>query len=139
MRYYTPALFNCQLTRPFETLSPSSSFTPFTAFTLSTPLPFYLSHLLLTAFFPPPLVAIFAFTYFVHKIFLSPSSLPPFSSPLLSSPVLPSHLLSTLLFFLHSCSSVEEIVTESVMRTLQGSSCKMHPCGREDIDVRCLG
>ena len=35
--------------------------------------------------------------------------------------------------------SVEEIVTEAVMQSLKGSSCKMHPCGREDIDVRCLG
>ena len=35
--------------------------------------------------------------------------------------------------------SVEEIVTEAVMKSLKGSSCKLHPCGREDIDVRCLG
>ena len=35
--------------------------------------------------------------------------------------------------------SVEEIVTEAVMKTLAGASCKFHPCGREDIDVRCLG
>ena len=25
------------------------------------------------------------------------------------------------------------------MLLLKGISCKMHPCGREDIDVRCLG
>jgi hypothetical protein len=35
--------------------------------------------------------------------------------------------------------SVEEIVTEAVMKILIGASCKFHPCGREDIDVRCLG
>ena len=36
-------------------------------------------------------------------------------------------------------SSVEEIVSEAIAACLQAKGCKMHPCGREDIDVRCLG
>jgi hypothetical protein len=36
-------------------------------------------------------------------------------------------------------SSVEEIVSEAIAACLQARGCKMHPCGREDIDVRCLG
>jgi tRNA U54 and U55 pseudouridine synthase Pus10 len=35
--------------------------------------------------------------------------------------------------------SVEEIVQEAVNRVLVSKSCRMHPCGREDIDVRMLG
>lgn len=35
--------------------------------------------------------------------------------------------------------SVEEIVTAEVKARLQAADCRMHPCGREDIDVRCLG
>lgn len=35
--------------------------------------------------------------------------------------------------------SVEEIISEVLVDSLQAKSCKMHPCGREDIDVRCLG
>jgi hypothetical protein len=35
--------------------------------------------------------------------------------------------------------SVEEIIQEAVNRTLLSRSCRMHPCGREDIDVRMLG
>jgi tRNA U54 and U55 pseudouridine synthase Pus10 len=35
--------------------------------------------------------------------------------------------------------SVEEILSEAVLKSLKASSCKMHACGREDIDVRCLG
>jgi hypothetical protein len=35
--------------------------------------------------------------------------------------------------------SVEEIISEGVLHALQGTGCKMHACGREDIDVRCLG
>ena len=36
-------------------------------------------------------------------------------------------------------SSVEEIVAHTVLEQLSAKTCKMHPCGREDIDVRCLG
>ena len=36
-------------------------------------------------------------------------------------------------------SSVEEIVCEAVTHCLQCKACRMHPCGREDIDVRMLG
>jgi tRNA U54 and U55 pseudouridine synthase Pus10 len=32
--------------------------------------------------------------------------------------------------------SVEEIVSESVCKFLDAKYCRMHPCGREDIDVR---
>lgn len=35
--------------------------------------------------------------------------------------------------------SVEEIVSEQVVKILRARSCRMHACGREDIDVRCLG
>jgi hypothetical protein len=35
--------------------------------------------------------------------------------------------------------SVEEIIQEAVNRTLLSKSCRIHPCGREDIDVRMLG
>lgn len=35
--------------------------------------------------------------------------------------------------------SVEGIVSEAVCRVLGASKCRMHPCGREDIDVRMLG
>jgi tRNA pseudouridine synthase 10 len=35
--------------------------------------------------------------------------------------------------------SVEEIISDVLVECLQAKSCKMHPCGREDIDVRCLG
>lgn len=35
--------------------------------------------------------------------------------------------------------SVEEIIQEAVNRILKCKSCRMHPCGREDIDVRMLG
>ncbi len=35
--------------------------------------------------------------------------------------------------------SVEEIVNSVVKEHLQAADCRMHPCGREDIDVRCLG
>mmetsp|Transcript_5065 Transcript_5065/g.5187 ORF Transcript_5065/g.5187 Transcript_5065/m.5187 type:complete len:524 (+) Transcript_5065:187-1758(+) len=35
--------------------------------------------------------------------------------------------------------SVEEILSEAVLLSLKATSCKMHACGREDIDVRCLG
>ncbi len=34
--------------------------------------------------------------------------------------------------------SVEEVVAWAVRRRL-GGSCRLHGCGREDIDVRCLG
>lgn len=34
---------------------------------------------------------------------------------------------------------MEEIITESVKKALNAKHCRMHPCGREDIDVRCLG
>ena len=35
--------------------------------------------------------------------------------------------------------SVEEIVSDAVCRFLSAKACRMHPCGREDIDVRVLG
>jgi hypothetical protein len=35
--------------------------------------------------------------------------------------------------------SVEEIITAQVKADLQAKDVKMHACGREDIDVRCLG
>ena len=35
--------------------------------------------------------------------------------------------------------SVEEIIAEAVRVELKASVCRMHACGREDIDVRCLG
>jgi hypothetical protein len=35
--------------------------------------------------------------------------------------------------------SVEEIIALQVCATLRASTCRMHACGREDIDVRCLG
>jgi len=35
--------------------------------------------------------------------------------------------------------SIEEIVGEAVQLALQAKECRMHPCGREDIDVRVLG
>ena len=35
--------------------------------------------------------------------------------------------------------SVEEIVSESVCKFLDAKTSRMHPCGREDIDVRMLG
>jgi hypothetical protein len=35
--------------------------------------------------------------------------------------------------------SVEEIINAQVKAALQAVDCRMHPCGREDIDVRCLG
>ena len=35
--------------------------------------------------------------------------------------------------------SVEEIVSEAVCKVLKAKICRMHPCGREDIDVRVLG
>lgn len=35
--------------------------------------------------------------------------------------------------------SVEGIVSEAVCRVLGAAKCRMHPCGREDIDVRMLG
>ena len=35
--------------------------------------------------------------------------------------------------------SVEEIIGDAVMRTLQCADYKMHSCGREDIDVRYVG
>jgi tRNA pseudouridine synthase 10 len=35
--------------------------------------------------------------------------------------------------------SIEEIINHVVTKTLRGTNCKMHSCGREDIDVRCLG
>ena len=35
--------------------------------------------------------------------------------------------------------SVEEIISAAVAQRLHGSECRMHACGREDIDVRCLG
>ena len=35
--------------------------------------------------------------------------------------------------------SVEEIISEAVCASLGASTCRMHACGREDIDVRCLG
>lgn len=36
-------------------------------------------------------------------------------------------------------SSVEEIINSAVKAALLAADCRMHPCGREDIDVRCLG
>jgi hypothetical protein len=36
-------------------------------------------------------------------------------------------------------SSVEEVICEAVTRILKCKLCRMHPCGREDIDVRMLG
>ena len=35
--------------------------------------------------------------------------------------------------------SIEEIVGEAVRIALRAKECRMHPCGREDIDVRVLG
>ena len=35
--------------------------------------------------------------------------------------------------------SVEEYVSGAVCEVLKASSCRMHPCGREDMDVRMLG
>ena len=35
--------------------------------------------------------------------------------------------------------SVEEIIASAVTKELQAKECKVHACGREDIDVRCLG
>ena len=35
--------------------------------------------------------------------------------------------------------SVEEIVTSAITSYLQPTECRIHPCGREDINVRCLG
>eukprot|EP01038_Epipyxis_sp_PR26KG_P016414 gene16414-22382_t len=35
--------------------------------------------------------------------------------------------------------SIEEIISFSTKKILKVDSCKFHPCGREDIDVRCLG
>ena len=35
--------------------------------------------------------------------------------------------------------SVEEILSEAVCASLRASTCRIHACGREDIDVRCLG
>lgn len=35
--------------------------------------------------------------------------------------------------------SVEEIVTYAVQSQIRSTECRMHPCGREDINVRCLG
>lgn len=35
--------------------------------------------------------------------------------------------------------SVEEIINSVVKEFLQAEEVRMHPCGREDIDVRCLG
>jgi hypothetical protein len=35
--------------------------------------------------------------------------------------------------------SVEEIVAEAVCMHVNAKACRMHPCGREDIDVRVLG
>jgi len=35
--------------------------------------------------------------------------------------------------------SVEELIGEAVKSVLGATSCRMHACGREDIDVRCLG
>jgi tRNA U54 and U55 pseudouridine synthase Pus10 len=35
--------------------------------------------------------------------------------------------------------SVEEVVNAEVRRALGAADCRMHACGREDIDVRCLG
>ena len=35
--------------------------------------------------------------------------------------------------------SVEEFISEAVQFVLGATSCRMHACGREDIDVRCLG
>lgn len=35
--------------------------------------------------------------------------------------------------------SVEEIISAAVSAVLGASDCRMHACGREDIDVRCLG
>lgn len=35
--------------------------------------------------------------------------------------------------------SVEEIIAAFVTQELQAKECKVHCCGREDIDVRCLG
>ena len=36
-------------------------------------------------------------------------------------------------------SSVEEIINAVAKVQLRAVECRMHPCGREDIDVRCLG
>jgi tRNA pseudouridine(54/55) synthase len=36
--------------------------------------------------------------------------------------------------------SVEEIISEAICEVLDSkTACKLHGCGREDIDVRCLG
>lgn len=35
--------------------------------------------------------------------------------------------------------SVEEIISHAVCAVLGASDCRLHACGREDIDVRCLG
>ena len=35
--------------------------------------------------------------------------------------------------------SVEEVISEAVCAVLEARECKFHGCGREDIDVRCLG
>jgi len=35
--------------------------------------------------------------------------------------------------------SVEEIISHAVQKVLQCAECRLHACGREDIDVRCLG
>lgn len=35
--------------------------------------------------------------------------------------------------------SVDEIIAHAVNTVLSSTACKMHACGREDIDVRCLG
>lgn len=35
--------------------------------------------------------------------------------------------------------SVEEIVSSAVKKVSGCSECRLHACGREDIDVRCLG
>jgi tRNA U54 and U55 pseudouridine synthase Pus10 len=35
--------------------------------------------------------------------------------------------------------SVEEVVNAEVRKALGAADCRMHACGREDIDVRCLG
>ena len=34
--------------------------------------------------------------------------------------------------------SVQEIVAEAICTTLGARECRMHPCGREDIDVRVI-
>jgi len=46
---------------------------------------------------------------------------------------------STITYARKGRCSVEEIINSVVKEHLQAAECRMHPCGREDIDVRCLG